>query len=354
MRAQVTALPTKGSLYQWNFSNPVIGPSTLISSPMTMVQNLYNGLVYEADSSFAGSDSWDALSFRVFHNGVASPAFTIPIHIQVWNYPPVIPPMSSVSLTSRVATKINLPAQDQQQGTYIGVYIKSLPSKGKLYQRLANGTKGAAITALASSVIGGSTVQFGATILNVSSFWGGSNDWSPFQALGPQNAFVYGDSKLSWCPLTQRGTGGFASGCANGICFANNPDVLYENYGYTEYLELGYTTPVYVMDLVIGENRGMGAIKNIKAKDPTGQWMTLYSVRAVDPSVQMLYSQFHQYRQFEPAICGTPFSTSHLRFEMDTRTSIKSIGLIYAEISTRLYSLCSFSDLNCVHYPQYE
>ena len=315
VKAQITALPTKGRLYQWDFSNPVIGPSTLISLPMTMVQNFYNGLAFVADSSVTGSASWDALSFRVFHDGVASPAVTISIHIQVWNYPPVIPPVTDVSLTSRVATRISLPAKDQQQGVYIGVYIKSLPTKGNLFQRHHS-----AVSQATSSRF--RPLLRPSTVLNVSSFWGGSNDWSPFQALGPQSVFVYGDSALSWCPLTQDGTGGFASGCAHGICFANNPDVLYENYGYTEYLELGYNTPVYVTELLIGENRGMGSIKNIKAKGPSGQWMTLYGVQKVDPLVQALYSEFHQYRQFEPAICGTSFSTSHLRFEMNTRTFI--------------------------------
>ena len=97
-------------------------------------------------------------------------------------------------------------------------------------------------------------------------------------------------------------------------------DALYDNYGYTEYLELGYAKPVYVTDLLIGENRGMGAVKNILAKDPMGKWMTLYSVAEVDPTVQALHSEFHQYRLFQPVICGTPFATSHLRFEMNTRT----------------------------------
>jgi hypothetical protein len=286
---------------------------------MTMVQNPFNGLAYV---SFVGSADWDSLSFRMFHNGVASAVATIAIRIPEWNYPPSIPSATNVSLSSRVATSINLAAKDDMQGIYIGVYIKSLPTKGKLYQRLANGTKGAAITALSPNIFALSIYQYATTIKNVSSFWGGSYDWSPFQALGPQSSFVYGDSRLSWCPLTQDGTGGFSSDCANGICYASNPDVLYDKYGYTEYLELGYDKPVYVTDLLIGENRGMGAIKNILAKDPTGQWMTLYSVDAVDPSVQALYSEFHQYRLFKPAICGTPFATSHLRFEMNTRKYI--------------------------------
>jgi hypothetical protein len=64
----------------------------------------------------------------------------------------------------------------------------------------------------------------------------------------------------------------------------------------------------------------MGCVKNILAKDFIGNWMTLYSVDAVDPSVQALYSKFSQYRYFYPEICGTPFQTNHIRVELDTRS----------------------------------
>jgi hypothetical protein len=67
-------------------------------------------------------------------------------------------------------------------------------------------------------------------------------------------------------------------------------------------------------ELLIGENRGMGAVKNILAKDFLGNWMTIYST-IVDGTTQALYDKFTQYRYFRPAICGTPFLTQHLRWE---------------------------------------
>jgi hypothetical protein len=150
---------------------------------------------------------------------------------------------------------------------------------------------------------------------------GGDINYSPIQTFGPQNCFIYGDCFQAWSPLTSSGTGGMVSGVGpgQGFSFKNDPVTTFLKYGYTEYLEISFTDKVYVSELLIGENRGMGAIKNILAKSPMGGWMSLYTTR-VTADVQALYSKFSQYRQFRPDICGTPFLTSDLRFEIDTRT----------------------------------
>ena len=41
-----------------------------------------------------------------------------------------------------------------------------------------------------------------------------------------------------------------------------------------------------VTELLIGENRGMGAVKNILAKDFLGNWMILYTA-TVDGTIQV-------------------------------------------------------------------
>jgi hypothetical protein len=216
---------------------------------------------------------------------------------------------------------IDLIATDILQKQYLGLYITKLPTKGKLYQRLANGLKGVQITSVFNAYSARDIIQqYPTKVLNVSSFWGGSDNWSPLQALGPQNCYVYGDCTLSWCPLTAAGDGGLQSGSnGKGLSFKNDPDALFALHGYTEYLEVEYPTDVYVSEMLIGENRGMGAVKNILAKDFLGNWMTLYSA-VVDKSAQSLYDKFSQYRLFRPALCGTLFKTRTLRFEMDTRT----------------------------------
>jgi hypothetical protein len=95
-----------------------------------------------------------------------------------------------------------------------------------------------------------------AQVNNVSSFWGGSSEYSPLQTLGPQDVFIVGDSPKAWSPLTQSGTGGLATGAGQGLTFKNNPDATYAEHGWTEYIELEYAQPVTVAAVAIGENRG--------------------------------------------------------------------------------------------------
>ena len=63
----------------------------------------------------------------------------------------------------------------------------------------------------------------------------------------------------------------------------------------------------------------MGAIKNILAKDPHGNWMTIWTTNMVDSTIETLYYAYNQYRTFVPDICLPPFSSDHYRFEINTR-----------------------------------
>lgn len=88
----------------------------------------------------------------------------------------------------------------------------------------------------------------------------------------------------------------------------------------TEYLELEYTDPVFVSSISVGENRGMGSVRYIRALDPSGAWMTIYD-SPVDPTIQTTYARFNKYRVFSPPVCRTPFKTRRIRVELDTRTA---------------------------------
>ena len=70
------------------------------------------------------------------------------------------------------------------------------------------------------------------------------------------------------------GNGRFQTDSGQGL-YASNLDTLYAAYGYTEFIELIYDKSMYISALLIGKNRGMRAMKNILAKDPLGNWMTM-------------------------------------------------------------------------------
>ena len=94
-------------------------------------------------------------------------------------------------------------------------------------------------------------IQYASRVYNVSSFWGGSSDWSPLQALGPQDCpNVAADCTKAWCTLTMNGDGGFKSGSGQGLTFAFNPSGLYKDHGCIEFIELMYDHPVYPSALV--------------------------------------------------------------------------------------------------------
>ena len=67
------------------------------------------------------------------------------VSIQSWNYPPVVPGSTSVTVLDRQPTIVDLVAVDPSQKQFIGVYITALPTKGTLYQRLENGSRGSIV-----------------------------------------------------------------------------------------------------------------------------------------------------------------------------------------------------------------
>ena len=76
---------------------------------------------------------------------------------------------------------------------------------------------------------------------------------------------------------------------------------------------------ILVSELLIGENRGMGAVKNILAKDPLGNWMTIYTA-TVDGTIQVnLFFNlfFHLFLFFPLTQSGFP---SHLSLFLNIST----------------------------------
>jgi len=316
----ITSLPALGTLSQMDFFHPyTLRP---ITRPNTRLTNALAGFRYLPTST--GVSGTDTFTFVIVHGGVVSAPVTVTLTVSAWAYPPSIP---AIPLTATVVNRqpllIRLPVTDPTSKQFLGVNIFSLPSKGTLHQRNADGTVGAPITQVyqrSTALSAVPTVQYATGVANVSSFWGASKDYAPLQALGPKDCpNVAADCAKAWCPLTMRGTGGLASGGGQGLTFSHNPEATYSAYGYTEFIELTYSMKVYPANLLIGEPRGPGAIKTIYAKDPLGHFMPIWHAPSIDSTIETLYYKFNQYRTFVPQICLPPFTTNHLRFEMNTR-----------------------------------
>jgi hypothetical protein len=207
--------------------------------------------------------------------------------------------------------------------------------------------------------------MYASTVKNVSSFWpAGPNpklppcpfampanssaeklgcgypQWHPFQILGLPSTSRYGDSDESWCPSSRLGDSGFAAGGDSYIRFAWDPSLSFQKDGFTEFIEVGFSSAVYVHSIEIGEPRGMGSVVRIRALDPSGgDYYTLWESPdgEGDPTVQYRYNLRTEYRVFRPfPICQTTFKTDTIRIEMDTRTVTDWNELDYVQLTGSL------------------
>ena len=104
-----------------------------------------------------------------------------------------------------------------------------------------------------------SIVQWANEVLDVSSECTPSpGPWSAAQALGEPDVWIYGDNLNAWCGSVANGT--------------------------TEWIELGYDTPVYAAGVSIRESWGDGFVTKVELRNAsTGGWEKVWS--GTDPSV---------------------------------------------------------------------
>ena len=102
-------------------------------------------------------------------------------------------------------------------------------------------------------------VQWASEVLGFSSEYTESHGpWSAIQASGEPNVLAYGDDPNAWCGNVANGT--------------------------TEWIELGYDTPLYATEVRIRENWGNGFVTRVELRNAsTGGWEEVWS--GTDPSV---------------------------------------------------------------------
>jgi hypothetical protein len=159
--------------------------------------------------------------------------------------------------------------------------ITTLPKKGRLYARDGTPIKD---SFLATRIAQPLPAMYAQQVTNVSTFWpAGPNagealcppdvpfnssascgypKWHPMQILGPPrlegygSVLRYGDSSYAWCPSSKEGKAGLTKNSDAYLRFEWNPSANFEQYGYTEFIELRFETKSYVQRIEVGEPRG--------------------------------------------------------------------------------------------------
>jgi hypothetical protein len=136
MVAEITSLPSLGTLYQFSFDEPDV--LVEISTVPTTVKNPFHLISYKPNTNTIGSDSF---GFKMSHGSLSSSVVTVSISIESWDFPPSIPLLTNLSVTDRREVTVALEVGDLDK-PYVGVYITSLPKKGKIYQVNEDGSRG--------------------------------------------------------------------------------------------------------------------------------------------------------------------------------------------------------------------
>ncbi|QDZ23689.1 hypothetical protein HOP50_11g62290 [Chloropicon primus] len=217
--------------------------------------------------------------------------------------------------------KISLDVLDPETDMYTMVITK-LPQKGKLFLENSDGSVGAEIIKpFTPYSLQEPIYQYAYNVTQVSSFWGNgkSVSYHPIQALGPPSVDSFGDTPLAWSPLWKAGTEGSLTEFSDSIIsFKHDPIAYFAENGAYEYLEVNYTQPLYVMGVEIGENRGMGAVNQVRTwNEGAKKYYKLWEGTASN-DIQKHHSKFQQFRKFGPTVCQPPFKSNTIRVELDT------------------------------------
>lgn len=114
----------------------------------------------------------------------------------------------------------------------------------------------ASVAILGTPAIQASVIdQYASSVIEFSSQWR-DDRWSAAQVLGEPDTLEYGDLPTSWAPRFQNGT--------------------------TEFISVGFNTPVYAFGATIRETWGNGFVSQIDALDTNNTLHTVWS--GIDPS----------------------------------------------------------------------
>jgi len=262
----------------------------------------------------------DAAKFELSDTLKASVDVTVTYDIAALDDVPISASQTVNVQEDSAPTKITLGVTDPETDMYT-IAITKLPSKGKLYFENSDGSMGDEIVTEFSphGARPESTTQFALNVTSVSSFWnGGTLSYHPLQVLGAQDVFSMGDSIYTWCPLWKAGGSARTADESFGVSFDFDPVAYHAENGAWEFIEVNYTESVYITGVEIGENRGMGAVNQVRTFNAAeNKYYKLWEGQASN-DIQKHHAKFSEYRKFGPTVCQPPFKTNTVRIELDT------------------------------------
>lgn len=251
----------------------------ITSVPFAMSRNFSAALVYSPTPGYADGD---AVVYSVSDGRTASQSRAFRFVFLKVDDVPIVQAMSlEVEEDSKEGTPPFSPAGLDSDSPFPTMLITTLPKKGRLYAR--DGTQ-ITDTFLATRIAPPLPAMYAQQVTNVSTFWpAGPNTgevlcppdvpfnssascgypkFHPMQILGPPrlegygSIRRYGDSSYAWCPSSKEGKAGLTKEGDSYLRFEWNPNATFEQYGYTEFIELRFETKSYVQRVEVGEPRG--------------------------------------------------------------------------------------------------
>ena len=345
----VISLPLDGTVYKCDS----IGRATAALSPADLPISVGANpkLVFDP---FDDVTSTQTFTYTVTNSaGLTSASATVTVDIFMDNDMSTSPDTNSITLPASGAADLSIATTDPDNA-FVSVVIDALPVLGELFYD--SGDVSTPMLKFNPFFQPVRLQQYGYKILETSTYWPDlSKKWHPDQVLGaPDAAFNWGDSDRA---LAFSSNAGSAKTCGTSITTgtagatssdADAHNVGFGNFGsfdpvngvtrqedvndcwdglaakakhltYSEFFTVQFEKSVYIKDLEIGENRGMGAITSIEAYDyESKEWMVMWS-GDVDLEKGAFFKSTNQYSIEVPyPLCQPSFKTDIVKIKVNT------------------------------------
>jgi len=346
LKYQVRTLPKHGILYEENqkdrLPEALHQSTTILSTALPFNQSEFTSPFFRYEHTPADPlDVKTSDSFIVaYSDGTNWTEVTISLEIMVFNKLPVATNQTTNLTVPEDGTVVQKLSFIDHDSSYVSIVAKVLPSHGII--TYDSGSESKELEPFNEFNPYGdqiAIVQYAKEVVAFSSAWYNiEGNWAPLQILGEKSVNQYSDSPLTFCPASKYGTG-ISTNDNNETGREDywDRDAMFAEFGYTEYIEVEFETPVYVSDIEIGENRGCGSIVRVFAKNSDfDSSMAIFDER-VDTDCDSEDGQARISGLMNlftpPQLCNSPYLVNRIRIEMDTFSVVDWNELDYVKLT---------------------